>query len=746
MSTPELQQRSPVETHTADPLFILPLGSPSENTGGNLLAVGEGQCSPYGDQHKLSVSAVGTVCAVCGDVAPTGSTYRRHYGVICCEACKCFFRRTVQMNRDYKCRYGSNCSVGRSPVNMKQVCQACRFNQCVKAGMKIDSVKKFPRKGRDEGITGFKTKAKQKGPKTSRAPTAKADAAKQSPAVLLPQVKGEEGSDFEDHFEQIKLTSSSPETTYSTFDSGIPQLFNYDTVQENPLMPSPLKTTPGTVTSVSRTDSTSSASPKDSPQHVRKVSFESEAAHVKRGGGGGGAAEASNTVNQLKKPKLESARVPLLQSSAANSCRITSSELPVSVSSLVSGSASSTPYTTPHGTPCHSPLPSSSPTHQFKYYSNVSTSQGEGVAGPYQYHPSCSQMDSPSPAQLGHLSVTLPSRVNSASGNIIFSGPSAAGTFLPFHVLPVGQVGSPLFPMVHLAGPFPPQTAGSNQSMIGKSPFHMVPIPTNSKLVNNGSSGLSSPESISHHPSPFITMAKSELVPDELTCSSSQNSPGMSKLLAGNSFLEAEVEEVLDSLRLRIRHMFKWAKFEVMGFEDLSPLDQKALLRRTVAELVMLGFARGSIPYDGLLVLGSTGKVIRPRNPNSGVATVASVTLQKLVVPLQALNIDEKELNLLKEIVLFNPEADGLRNREVVRQYRKRKHIELMEYTEKGSEPGRFGELLCLLPPLFEVSMEVTEQLRLEQFVHEGEARIDALLLMSMIHGVDETAENVAES
>ena len=47
--------------------------------------------------------------------------------------------------------------------------------------------------------------------------------------------------------------------------------------------------------------------------------------------------------------------------------------------------------------------------------------------------------------------------------------------------------------------------------------------------------------------------------------------------------------------------------------------------------------------------------MIRPRNPNCGVATVASVTLQKLVVPLQALNIDERELNLLKEIVLFNP-------------------------------------------------------------------------------------------
>ena len=56
---------------------------------------------------------------------------------------------------------------------------------------------------------------------------------------------------------------------------------------------------------------------------------------------------------------------------------------------------------------------------------------------------------------------------------------------------------------------------------------------------------------------------------------------------------------MLDSLRLRIRHMFKWAKSEVDGFDDLSPLDQKALLRRTVSELVMLGFARVSIPYDG---------------------------------------------------------------------------------------------------------------------------------------------------
>ena len=69
-------------------------------------------------------------------------------------------------------------------------------------------------------------------------------------------------------------------------------------------------------------------------------------------------------------------------------------------------------------------------------------------------------------------------------------------------------------------------------------------------------------------------------------------------LPAGDTIPEAEVDEVLDSLRQRIRTMFSWAKYDVAGFEDLSPLDQKALLRRTVAELVMLGFARASIAYS----------------------------------------------------------------------------------------------------------------------------------------------------
>ena len=59
--------------------------------------------------------------------------------------------------------------------------------------------------------------------------------------------------------------------------------------------------------------------------------------------------------------------------------------------------------------------------------------------------------------------------------------------------------------------------------------------------------------------------------------------------------------------------------------------------------------------FIGVLILGNTGKVITQAHENSGVATVASLALAKLLVPLKQLKIEETEYVLLKEIVLFNP-------------------------------------------------------------------------------------------
>ncbi|VDM58370.1 unnamed protein product [Angiostrongylus costaricensis] len=67
------------------------------------------------------------ICVVCHDNA---SGY--HYGVMSCEGCKGFFRRTVQKNMDYTCHKEKVCPVDRVSRNR---CQACRFQKCLEKGM-----------------------------------------------------------------------------------------------------------------------------------------------------------------------------------------------------------------------------------------------------------------------------------------------------------------------------------------------------------------------------------------------------------------------------------------------------------------------------------------------------------------------------------------------------------------------------------------------------------------------------------
>ncbi|GLD59815.1 steroid hormone receptor ERR2-like isoform X1 [Lates japonicus] len=73
------------------------------------------------------------LCLVCGDIA---SGY--HYGVASCEACKAFFKRTIQGNIEYSCPATNECEITK---RRRKSCQACRFMKCLKVGMlKEDSL------------------------------------------------------------------------------------------------------------------------------------------------------------------------------------------------------------------------------------------------------------------------------------------------------------------------------------------------------------------------------------------------------------------------------------------------------------------------------------------------------------------------------------------------------------------------------------------------------------------------------
>ncbi|XP_077319755.1 steroid hormone receptor ERR2 [Lithobates pipiens] len=73
------------------------------------------------------------LCLVCGDVA---SGY--HYGVASCEACKAFFKRTIQGNIEYSCPASKQCEITK---RRRKSCQSCRFAKCLKVGMLREGVR-----------------------------------------------------------------------------------------------------------------------------------------------------------------------------------------------------------------------------------------------------------------------------------------------------------------------------------------------------------------------------------------------------------------------------------------------------------------------------------------------------------------------------------------------------------------------------------------------------------------------------
>lgn len=73
------------------------------------------------------------LCPVCGDKV---SGY--HYGLLTCESCKGFFKRTVQNKKVYSCVDNRTCLIDKS---QRKRCPYCRFQKCLNVGMKLEAVR-----------------------------------------------------------------------------------------------------------------------------------------------------------------------------------------------------------------------------------------------------------------------------------------------------------------------------------------------------------------------------------------------------------------------------------------------------------------------------------------------------------------------------------------------------------------------------------------------------------------------------
>ncbi|XP_031426112.1 nuclear receptor ROR-beta isoform X2 [Clupea harengus] len=111
------------------------------------VCVCERECVCVVRTQKMKTDVVAQIevipCKICGD-----KSSGIHYGVITCEGCKGFFRRSQQNNAAYSCPRQRNCLIDRTNRNR---CQHCRLQKCLALGMSRDAVKfgRMSKKQRD---------------------------------------------------------------------------------------------------------------------------------------------------------------------------------------------------------------------------------------------------------------------------------------------------------------------------------------------------------------------------------------------------------------------------------------------------------------------------------------------------------------------------------------------------------------------------------------------------------------------
>ncbi|XP_021936930.1 nuclear hormone receptor FTZ-F1-like isoform X2 [Zootermopsis nevadensis] len=147
-----LQHFPPPEPHSASSGPQEPSDSSrGASVPGMDVAAGSYQQSP---QHPVAVGAVVTgmtgapadlpdtkegieeLCPVCGDKV---SGY--HYGLLTCESCKGFFKRTVQNKKVYTCVADRSCHIDKT---QRKRCPYCRFQKCLEVGMKLEGYRDMP--------------------------------------------------------------------------------------------------------------------------------------------------------------------------------------------------------------------------------------------------------------------------------------------------------------------------------------------------------------------------------------------------------------------------------------------------------------------------------------------------------------------------------------------------------------------------------------------------------------------------
>ena len=106
-------------------------------SAGNDSSIDDVDCGARGSGSAAAAAAAAAAtnlfCVVCGDTSSG-----KHYGILACNGCSGFFKRSVRRRLIYRCQAGTGmCMIDKAHRNQ---CQACRLKKCMQMGMNKDAV------------------------------------------------------------------------------------------------------------------------------------------------------------------------------------------------------------------------------------------------------------------------------------------------------------------------------------------------------------------------------------------------------------------------------------------------------------------------------------------------------------------------------------------------------------------------------------------------------------------------------
>ncbi|CAJ0935478.1 unnamed protein product, partial [Mesorhabditis belari] len=178
-------------------------------------------------QPRFERPQLDEACPVCGDKV---SGY--HYGLLTCESCKGFFKRTVQNKKLYQCSADQNCTVDKS---CRKRCPSCRYKKCIDQGMKVEAVREDRmRGGRNKFGSYYKKDRAQRMQRLQVRPGVGAPIPSQTPSAFFPPPQ------IDQHLVANSVTDVRtvlPQTTMQYFDQHKLKA-EYDSLLQSPTLSS----------------------------------------------------------------------------------------------------------------------------------------------------------------------------------------------------------------------------------------------------------------------------------------------------------------------------------------------------------------------------------------------------------------------------------------------------------------------------------------------------------------------------